>query len=424
MLSPSTIALRNPIVPNDVDHPDSFKQNMAASIPVPRMSSVHHDSLHFRSYHHRPSYSLTRSSVDRGSSSHSSSHHSHPYSRTSLQSSHRRTPSKEHPPRLTLPPPNTSNSRNFPSSREREYPRPPPPDYVWDSSATDARRPPSSSGGTERERTPSRRPASGGKSSYALPPLRSISNSNASGASPKIPPIAAMAPPSRDLPPAGRKSPHHRVPPHLYYDYEYHQQQQQQMYYPHDHHHPQTATLSGYREHETYREDMYDYRGPPASFPPRFHYSPAYQQAYDAPSPPLRTVEQLHPVTASYPHMYSGSHEMGRSRSQSSLPGASRPSTEGEETSTGEPVNQGQSRRLAHLMSEQKRRESINSGFQALRAALPTSLTTDSKAVILRKAVSRISYLEGLLQKNNISFSNGATNSGGSCEDQEGKKEI
>lgn len=75
-------------------------------------------------------------------------------------------------------------------------------------------------------------------------------------------------------------------------------------------------------------------------------------------------------------------------------------------------------------MSEQKRRESINSGFQALRAALPTSLTTDSKAVILRKAVSRISYLEGLLQKNNISFSNGATNSGGSCEDQEGKKEI
>lgn len=213
MLSPSTIALRNPIVPNDADHPDSFKQNMAASIPVPRMSSVHHDSLHFRSYHHRPSYSLTRSSVDRGSSSHSSSHHSHPYSRTSLQSSHRRTPSKEHPPRLTLPPPNTSNSRNFPSSREREYPRPPPPDYVWDSSTTDARRPPSSSGGTERERTPSRRPASGGKSSYALPPLRSISNSNASGASPKIPPIAAMAPPSRDLPPAGRKSPHHRVPP-------------------------------------------------------------------------------------------------------------------------------------------------------------------------------------------------------------------
>lgn len=68
---------------------------------------------------------------------------------------------------------------------------------------------------------------------------------------------------------------------------------------------------------------------------------------------------------------------------------------------------------------------SINSGFQALRATLPTSLTTDSKAVILRKAVSRISYLEGLLQKNNISFSNDAASSGGPCEqDQEGKKEI
>lgn len=362
MPSPSTIALRNPTVRDDACQPHSFKQNMAASIPVPRMSSssVHHDSHHFRSYHHRPSYSLTQSSVDRRSPSHSNSHHSHPYRRTSLQSSHRRTPSKEHPPRLTLPPPNTSSSRNFPSasvssSRGRDFPRPPPPDHVWDF-GTDARRPPSSSGGTERERTPSRRP-NGEKSSYALPPLRSISNSNTGGASPNIPPIPAMAPPSRDLPLAGRKSPHHRVPPHPYYDYEYHQQQQQQIYYPHDHHHPQTASLSGYREHERYREDMYDYRGPPASFPPRFHYSQAYQQAYDAPSPPLRAVEQLRPMTASYPHMYSGSHEIERSRSQSSLPGASRPSTEGEETSTGEPVNQGQSRRLAHLMSEQKRRE-------------------------------------------------------------------
>lgn len=111
--------------------------------------------------------------------------------------------------------------------------------------------------------------------------------------------------------------------------------------------------------------------------------------------------------------------------SQSSLPGVSRPSTGEEETSTGEVVSQGQSRRLAHLMSEQKRRESINSGFQALRATLPTSLSTDSKAVILRKAVSRISYLEGLLQKNNISFSDAGTSSAGSWEqDQEGKKEI
>lgn len=68
---------------------------------------------------------------------------------------------------------------------------------------------------------------------------------------------------------------------------------------------------------------------------------------------------------------------------------------------------------------------SINSGFQALREALPTSLSTDSKAVILRKAVSRISYLEGLLQKNNISFSDAGSSSAGSWEqDQEGKKEI
>lgn len=62
-------------------------------------------------------------------------------------------------------------------------------------------------------------------------------------------------------------------------------------------------------------------------------------------------------MAAHYSHTYGGPHELGRSMSQSSLPGVSRPSTGEEETSTGEVVSQGQSRRLAHLMSEQKRRE-------------------------------------------------------------------
>jgi hypothetical protein len=40
---------------------------------------------------------------------------------------------------------------------------------------------------------------------------------------------------------------------------------------------------------------------------------------------------------------------------------------------------------------------SINSGFAQLRAALPTCHPTDSKAVVLRKAVSRIQQLEQML---------------------------
>lgn len=352
MPSPPTIALRYPVVRDDVCHSHSFEQNMAVSIPVSRMSSIPHESHHLRSYHHHPSYSSKQSPVDRGTPSHSNAHRSHPYRRMTSPSSQRRTSSNERRPRLTLPPPNTSGSFNFPSeslpsSREREYPRPPPTDHMWDLPSTGGRRPLSSSGGTERGPTPSPRPASGGKS-CALPPLRSISDSNTSGTSP-----TSMAPPSRDFPPSGRESPHHRVPPLPYYDYEYHQQ----MYYPHDHHRPQTATPSRYREHERYKKDMHDYRGPPASFTPRSHYPPAYQQAYDAPSSPLQTVEQLYPMAAHYPHTYGGPHELGRSMSQSSLPGVSRPSTGEEETSTGEVVSQGQSRRLAHLMSEQKRRE-------------------------------------------------------------------
>ena len=40
---------------------------------------------------------------------------------------------------------------------------------------------------------------------------------------------------------------------------------------------------------------------------------------------------------------------------------------------------------------------SINSGFASLRQALPTCHPTDSKAVVLRKAVARIEQLEKLI---------------------------
>ncbi|KAG0364129.1 hypothetical protein BGZ54_007816 [Gamsiella multidivaricata] len=57
-------------------------------------------------------------------------------------------------------------------------------------------------------------------------------------------------------------------------------------------------------------------------------------------------------------------------------------------------------RRLAHILSEQKRREKINSGFDELKTVIPDcAQNTDSKATILRKAVDRILELEDELRK-------------------------
>ncbi|KAG0367602.1 hypothetical protein BC939DRAFT_529049 [Gamsiella multidivaricata] len=52
-------------------------------------------------------------------------------------------------------------------------------------------------------------------------------------------------------------------------------------------------------------------------------------------------------------------------------------------------------RRMAHIFSEQKRREKINDGFEELRSVIPDCAdNTDTKATILRKAVDRILELE------------------------------
>ncbi|KAI1316596.1 hypothetical protein EDD11_009721 [Mortierella claussenii] len=57
-------------------------------------------------------------------------------------------------------------------------------------------------------------------------------------------------------------------------------------------------------------------------------------------------------------------------------------------------------RRLAHIQSEQKRREKINTGFDELKSVIPEcAQNTDSKATILRKAVDRILELEDELRK-------------------------
>ncbi|ORZ07029.1 hypothetical protein BCR41DRAFT_360511 [Lobosporangium transversale] len=57
-------------------------------------------------------------------------------------------------------------------------------------------------------------------------------------------------------------------------------------------------------------------------------------------------------------------------------------------------------RRMAHIQSEQKRREKINAGFEELKSVIPEcAQNTDSKATILRKAVDRILELEDELRK-------------------------
>lgn len=57
-------------------------------------------------------------------------------------------------------------------------------------------------------------------------------------------------------------------------------------------------------------------------------------------------------------------------------------------------------RRVAHIISEQKRREKINGGFDELKSVIPEcAQNTDSKATILRKAVDYIISLEDELRK-------------------------
>ncbi|KAF9550729.1 hypothetical protein EC957_012046 [Mortierella hygrophila] len=57
-------------------------------------------------------------------------------------------------------------------------------------------------------------------------------------------------------------------------------------------------------------------------------------------------------------------------------------------------------RRMAHILSEQKRREKINGGFDELKSVIPECAeNTDSKASILRKAVDYICLLEDELRR-------------------------
>ncbi|KAL1919668.1 uncharacterized protein VTP21DRAFT_1599 [Calcarisporiella thermophila] len=57
------------------------------------------------------------------------------------------------------------------------------------------------------------------------------------------------------------------------------------------------------------------------------------------------------------------------------------------------------SRRLAHVMSEKKRRNMININFEELRQSVPGCNSSDSKAVILRKATEYINQLRSENEK-------------------------
>ncbi|ANB14945.1 Putative transcription factor sre2 [Sugiyamaella lignohabitans] len=70
------------------------------------------------------------------------------------------------------------------------------------------------------------------------------------------------------------------------------------------------------------------------------------------------------------------------------------------------------SRRHAHILSEQRRRENINGGFKLLKNAVPFCQgTQDSKAMILKKAVEYINSLELEIQSLRYSNSSTVTNS-------------
>ncbi|KAF9551659.1 hypothetical protein EC957_006552 [Mortierella hygrophila] len=77
-------------------------------------------------------------------------------------------------------------------------------------------------------------------------------------------------------------------------------------------------------------------------------------------------------------------------------------------------------RRLAHILSEQKRREKINTGFEELKSVIPKcAQNTDSKATILRKAVDRILELESELRKYTGAYGHNNNNNNNNDEEDD-----
>ncbi|KAK8850433.1 hypothetical protein IAR55_004351 [Kwoniella newhampshirensis] len=441
---------------------------MAASIPIPRMPPSHspHRPHHHNSYHAmqrererereretdrerdrqreqqiQPRRSNSPASVGRSPPSlSSSSYRTHPYSRQMAQPASKAS-KPETLPRIHLPPPNIGGSMKYSPSSDSHSPR-------------DREFPSLTSLETWRSRVGERRPSisrlpSGGKigSGISLPPLHSMTGGSA--ISPNLPPAI----PSSNMPPpslessagsSSRASPRFGPPtvissnsahsgtavaPNLRPSYGFeHRPSRRSPSAGAGSRYPEYSESERRREFERERERGQAYeavqhsRGHTYAHHAHSHSHSHSQGPYDMPSPPLRALppSSLPLVLGSYMaggYRGPGGHSvpnLTRPRSQSSTSGLSRPgagtsaSEEGPEGMVGRemPPTPGQSRRLAHLMSEQKRRESINTGFQALRTTLPSALPTDSKAIILRKAVAHITHLEMILRRSGVSYSN------------------
>ncbi|KAG9323877.1 hypothetical protein KVV02_003537 [Mortierella alpina] len=122
--------------------------------------------------------------------------------------------------------------------------------------------------------------------------------------------------------------------------------------------------------------------------PPRhYHYHPHHHQ------------QQHHPPHHHPPHHHDPPHHHHHQPHQASrqqdLPVAAATASHSKQGSTV-----GPNRRLAHILSEQKRREKINGGFDELKSVIPDCAeNADSKAMILKKATAYILMLEDELKR-------------------------
>ncbi|KAG0000336.1 hypothetical protein BGZ79_006047 [Entomortierella chlamydospora] len=153
------------------------------------------------------------------------------------------------------------------------------------------------------------------------------------------------------------------------------QQQQQQM---------SSAMSSSLPAHSSLNQ--FQQQQQPQSPPPQQQRQRSRSKSLTIPAPriipPTRVLPPRAPQTSA-PRKYHG-------RQTRKLPTAA--------PALKEPV--APTRRVAHIISEQKRREKINGGFDELKSVIPEcAQNTDSKATILRKAVDYIMALEDELRK-------------------------
>ncbi|KAI7817724.1 hypothetical protein BC939DRAFT_496459 [Gamsiella multidivaricata] len=148
------------------------------------------------------------------------------------------------------------------------------------------------------------------------------------------------------------------------------QQQQQNQYHHYHHHHHQQQQQQQEEDQQDQQDQQQRSRSKSLTIPaPRI-------------VPPARVLPPRPPQTSA-PRKYHGRQTR---KLASTLP------------TPKEPVDP--TRRVAHIISEQKRREKINGGFDELKSVIPEcAQNTDSKATILRKAVDYILSLEDELRK-------------------------